>query len=210
MIDLITQTIDQLGYLGVGLLMLVETLIPPIPSEVIMPLVGLAAANGDLTLAGATAAAIVGSSAGATAWYAAARAYGPEKLIRLADRHGKWLGLSSEMVRRPAAWFARRGGWTIFLARILPGMRVYISVPAGLTGMPLSRFMIFTVAGYSVWYGLLGVAGYALGANVPLIIDSLTTVAPYIWAALVAWVAWRLYRLWRGIKADDTGNTLPQ
>lgn len=201
MVDFITGTIEQLGYLGVGLLMLVETLIPPIPSELIMPLVGLAAARGDLSLAGATAAAIAGATAGATFWYYLARAFGPARLRALADRHGRLLGLSGSAIDRPATWFARHGGWTIFLARILPGMRVYISIPAGLTGMPLPRFIAFTTAGFSVWYGLLGVAGYALGLNVARIGEGLTQAAPWLWATLAAAVAWRVLRGRRPAKA---------
>lgn len=192
MVDFAIQIIERLGYAGVALLMLIETLIPPIPSEIIMPLVGLAAANGDLLLSGAIAAAVAGSTAGATAWYAAARAYGPDRLIELADRHGRWLGLSRAMVERPAAWFAKRGGWTVFLARILPGMRVYISVPAGLAAMPLPRFLVSTVAGYALWYGLLGVAGYALGIDVAALTALLTAAAPYLWGLLAIWAGRRI------------------
>lgn len=192
MVELITRTIEQLGYVGVALLMLVETLIPPIPSEVIMPLVGLAAARGGLDLFGATVAAVLGATAGATAWYFAARAYGPARLQALADRHGRWLGLSGAMTERPTAWFARHGGWALFLARVLPGMRVYISIPAGLSGMPLPRFLGWTIAGYSVWYGLLGTMGYALGLNVTLIGELLTSAAPWLWALVAAALAWRI------------------
>lgn len=201
MVDFIAGTIEQLGYLGVALLMLVETLIPPIPSELIMPMVGLAAARGELSLAGATAAAIAGATAGATFWYYLARAFGPERLRALADRHGRVLGLSGDVIERPAAWFARHGGWTIFLARILPGMRVYISIPAGLTSMALPRFIVFTAAGFAVWYGLLGVAGYALGLNVALIGELLTRAAPWLWASLAAYIAWRLRLVRRAAKA---------
>lgn len=192
MIEFITGTIDHLGYVGVALLMLLETLIPPIPSEVIMPLVGLAAARGELSLAGATGAAILGATAGASFWYVAARAFGPERLRALADRHGRWLGLGAGAIDRPAAWFARFGAWTVFVARILPGMRVYISIPAGLTGMRWPRFLAATAAGYSVWYGLLGAAGYALGLNVEALTGLMAAGAPWFWAALAALAAWRL------------------
>ena len=192
MVEFVTQVVDRLGYAGVALLMLIETLIPPIPSEIIMPVVGVAAANGRLTLAGVTLAAVVGATAGATAWYAAARAVGPDRLLDLADRHGRWLGLSRETVRRPTDWFARRGGWTIFLARILPGMRVSISVPAGLSAMPLPAFLAFTFAGYAVWYGALAMAGYALGTNVALLFDLVTAFAPWVWSALAIALIWRV------------------
>lgn len=201
MVDFITYMIERLGYAGVALLMLIETLIPPIPSELIMPLVGVAAARGDMSFAMATLAAVLGATAGATAWYAAARAYGPERLRAVADRHGRWLGLSAGMLDRPTSWFARHGGSTIFLARILPGMRVYISIPAGLSGMPLPRFLAFTAAGYSVWYGLLGVVGYMLGLNVELVGQLLMSAAPWLWTALALLVGWRILATRRGGKA---------
>lgn len=200
MVEFATQTIERLGYLGVALLMLAETLIPPIPSEVIMPLVGLAAANGSLGLAGATAAAVAGATAGATAWYFAARAYGPARLQALADRHGRWLGLSGAMIERPTSWFARNGGWAVFVARILPGMRVYISIPAGIAGMPFPRFLACTLAGYTLWYGLLGTVGYALGLKVALIGDLLIAAAPWLWMAVAGVLAWRATAAWRAAK----------
>lgn len=161
MAEFIAETIGQLGYLGVALLMFIETVIPPIPSELIMPLVGLAAARGEITLVGAIVAATLGSTIGATAWYGFARAIGRQRLLRFAARYGRWVGLNEEITDRAATWFAERGGWAIFVGRILPAARVYISIPAGLAHMPMGRFLIFTVAGFTLWYGFLGVAGFA-------------------------------------------------
>lgn len=165
MVEFIAEMIGRLGYVGVALLMLLETLIPPIPSEVIMPMVGLAAARGEMSILGGIAAAVIGASGGAFAWYLLARAIGRRRLIRFAERHGRWFGLSPKLVDQATAWFARRGGWAIFLARILPGMRVYISVPAGLADMAVPPFLAFTVAGYLVWYGFLGMVGYGMGSR---------------------------------------------
>lgn len=202
MIDFITGTIEQLGYLGVALLMLIETLIPPIPSELIMPLVGLAAARGELNIIGATVAAIAGATAGAAFWYYLARSLGAAGLRTLAARHGGWLGLGRGVFERPSAWFARRGGWTVFAARILPGMRVYISIPAGLVAMPTGRFLAFTGAGFSVWYGLLGAAGYALGLNAAAIADTLAGAAPWLWASIAAAAATWLLLARRSARAS--------
>ena len=203
MIEFIGGLIEQLGYVGIALLMFVETLIPPIPSELIMPMVGVAAAEGRVSLVGGILAAITGATLGATAWYLAARAFGPEQLLALADRHGRWLRLNGAMIRQPTAWFARRGGWTIFLARILPGMRVYISIPAGLAGMSLPRFLGFTVAGYSVWYGLLGGLGYALGFNVEALVGALSSAAPWLWGLLGAFILWRIAAARRPARATS-------
>ena len=203
MVEFVTGLIERLGYLGIALLMFAETVVPPIPSELIMPLVGVAAAEGKLGFVGAMVAAVTGATLGATAWYLAARAYGPDRLLALADRHGRWLRLDGAMIRRPAAWFARHGGWTLFLARILPGMRVYISIPAGLVGMSLPRFLAFTFAGYSVWYGLLGAIGYALDRHARAFVDALADAGPWVWALLMVAVAWRIAAARRTAKATS-------
>ena len=194
MVDLIAEMIGRLGYLGVAMLMFLETLIPPIPSEVIMPLVGVAAARGEMNIVGAIAAAVVGATAGAAAWYGIARAYGRARFIGLATRYGRWLGLSPRIVDEATAWFAREGGWTIFLARILPMMRVYISVPAGLADMPFARFLAFTLAGYVVWYGFLGMLGFGLGEW----IDSGSLWIMALGTVVVIWPVSRLLRRLRG------------
>jgi len=166
MVDLVTQAIGRFGYFGVILLMLVETLFPPIPSEVIMPLVGLAAARGEIAIGGAVLAAVIGSTAGALAWYGLARAYGRDRLIALSGRYGRWIGLTPSSVDRATTAFARRGGLAVFVARILPGARVFISVPAGLSHMSLLPFLGFTVAGFAVWYGFLGIVGFAFSDSI--------------------------------------------
>ena len=165
LIEIVTQAIAWMGYGGVALLMFIETLIPPIPSELIMPVVGVAAARGELSIAGAVASAVAGATAGATAWYGLARAIGRTRLIGLAGRHGRWIGLSAETVERATAWFARSGGGAVFAGRLLAGTRVYVSVPAGLADMGMVRFLIFTGAGFTIWYGFLGLLGFGLGAT---------------------------------------------
>lgn len=166
MVDLVTQAIGRFGYFGVVLLMLVETLFPPIPSEVIMPLVGIAAARGEIAIGGAVLAAVLGSTAGATAWYGLARAYGRDRLIAFASSRGRWIGLTSSTVERATDAFARRGGLAVFVARILPGARVFISIPAGLSRMAFLPFLGFTMAGFAVWYGFLGFIGFALSDRI--------------------------------------------
>ena len=156
----IAELIGRLGYAGVALAVLVETLIPPIPSELIMPLVGLAAARGEISLAGGIAAAVAGSTVGALAWYGAARALGLERLAARIPRFGRRQDHPRAMDRAMAR-FGAYGGWAVFLGRVLPGARVIISVPAGLVRMPVAKFTLLTTAGFTVWYGFLGGAGYA-------------------------------------------------
>jgi membrane protein DedA with SNARE-associated domain len=158
------ELIETLGYFGVVLAMLIETLIPPIPSEVIMPLVGLAASKGVITLGGGIAAAVVGSTLGASAWFAAARTLGPSGLQQLALRW-RWLRIDPQRVDSATRWFGRHGLWAVFACRIVPGARVLISVPAGLSHMAWPGFLFATVSGYTVWYGFLGLAGFTLAKN---------------------------------------------
>ena len=142
-LDQITDIVASFGYLGIAALMLLENVIPPIPSELIMPLAGFAAARGEMTLAGAIAAGTVGSVMGALLWYYIGYAFGLTRICKLADRYGRWLGISSEGILSVQQWFSRQGGyWAIGLGRLIPGIRTYISVPAGVTNMPFWAFFV--------------------------------------------------------------------
>ena len=165
LIDWIVTAIERTGYLGVFLLMLIDNVFPPIPSEIIMPLAGFAAARGQLSLVGVFLAGTAGSLSGALVWYGVGRCLGRERLRRFAARHGRWLTLSPAEVDRASAWFARRGGLSVLVGRVIPGVRSLISVPAGVSGMPLTPFLIYSALGTIVWTGLLAAAGYGLGEN---------------------------------------------
>ena len=165
LVDWIVTAIERTGYLGVFLLMLIDNIFPPIPSEVIMPLAGFAAARGQLSLLGVFLAGTAGSLSGALVWYGVGRWLGRERLRRFAARHGRWLTLSPAEVDRAGAWFARRGGLTVLVGRVVPGVRSLISVPAGVAGMPLTPFLVHSALGTIVWTGLLTAAGYGLGES---------------------------------------------
>ena len=165
MLDWVTNTVASMGYVGITLMMLLENLIPPIPSEIIMPLAGFTAAQGKLNFAGVVAAGIVGSILGALPWYYAGWYYGRERLCRLADRYGRWVGISGEEILGTTRWFGRHGGKAVLIGRIVPTARTLISVPAGIASMPLVPFLIFTTIGTAVWTTVLTTAGYLLQAN---------------------------------------------
>ncbi len=137
MFDWITGIVDRTGYLGVALLMFAENLFPPVPSELIMPLAGFAAARGDLSLPLVLAAGVAGSLAGALFWYWIGRKVGADRLKRWAGRHGRWLTLSPGDVDEADAWFDRHGVKAVLLGRLIPAVRTLVSVPAGLAAMPL-------------------------------------------------------------------------
>ncbi|MBU3076470.1 DedA family protein [Sphingomonas quercus] len=165
MTEWVNGLVDQLGYGGILFLMFLETIFPPIPSEVIMPLAGVAAARGDLSLAGVIAAGTAGAMAGNTVWYYVARWLGLARFRPLVIRYGRIFTLTVEELDRVDAMFGRRGHWFVCIGRVTPNLRSLVSVPAGLFGMRLVPFLIFSTIGTACWTGALAAAGYVLRAR---------------------------------------------
>ena len=165
MFEIVARFIAQGGALGVCMLMLVENVFPPLPSELIMPLAGFDVAKGGLTWWGAVLAGTAGSVAGALAWYGLGRWLGLARLERWSTRHGRWLTLTPGEVRRADAWFRRRGSWAVGVGRCLPGVRGVICIPAGIAGMPLGSFLVACTLGSLAWCVLLVEAGRLLRAH---------------------------------------------
>lgn len=143
MFDWITGVVEKTGYLGVALLMLAENIFPPIPSEMIMPLAGFTAAQGELNIILVVLAGSIGSLAGALTWYRVGAWMGSDRLKRWAAKHGRWLTLHPGGVDKTCDWFDRHGGRTVLVGRLIPTIRTLISVPAGIARMPLLPFLIF-------------------------------------------------------------------
>lgn len=149
------------GYLVLAGLILLENLFPPIPSEVLLPLAGSRVALGEWAFPLALTAATAGSVAGASALYMLGRLGGRPLLLR----YGRLLRLDERRLARADEWFDRHGSGIVFFGRLLPGVRSVVSVPAGLSEMPVGRFLLLTTAGSAIWNaGLIG-AGWALGAH---------------------------------------------
>jgi membrane protein DedA with SNARE-associated domain len=192
MFDRITGLVEQTGYLGIALLMLAENLFPPIPSELIMPLAGFAAARGELGMVGVVAAGTAGALAGALFWYHVGRRVGLERLKRWAAGHGRWLTVSPDDVDRAAAWFDRHGGAAVLVGRLVPAVRTLISVPAGVAGMALPRFLACSAVGTALWTALLAVTGYLLGEQHQKVGDYLDPVSNAILALLALGYLYRV------------------
>jgi membrane protein DedA with SNARE-associated domain len=169
MVDWFQHMIDALGYFGVFLLLFIENIFPPLPSEVVMPFCGFAAARGELTLPGTIAAAVLGSMAGQMPWYYAGRILGRRRVERLAGRYGRWLTVTPHEVERVFHWFDRFGAASVFFGRMVPAIRAVISLPAGIARMNLGKFLLFSVLGTTLWMGGLGYAGYRLGEHYQLV-----------------------------------------
>lgn len=181
--------IRQGSYPGIVLLMLLENVFPPIPSELIMPLAGFVSTEGTLSFAGVILAGTFGTVLGAIALYYAGRAAGEERLRRWSERHGRWVGLSPRDLDKTHAWFERHGGKAVFLCRLVPGIRSLISIPAGIAGMPLPQFLLYTTLGSAIWTTALAAAGRALGRNyeqVEHVIGPISTAI--IGGLLLAWI----------------------
>ncbi|AFY41697.1 DedA family protein [Nostoc sp. PCC 7107] len=197
MLEWITNTISSLGYVGIALLMFVENLFPPIPSELIMPLAGFTArANPDkLNFFGVFFAGVVGSVAGALVWYYPGKFLGEQRLKRWADQYGKWLTISSKDITKAKHWFDSQGSKAVLIGRLVPGIRTLISVPAGISNMPLLPFLFYTTLGSAAWVGLLTYSGYVLGSQYELVDKYLAPVSKIVLGSLVlAFVVWILKR----------------
>ena len=192
MFDWITGFVGRSGYLGVLLLMLAENVVPPIPSELIMPLAGFTAAQGQLSIGLVVLAGTAGSVLGALFWYYVGRWLGDDRLKRLAARHGRWLTIHPGDVDRANDWFGRHGGKAIFFGHFVPAVRTLISVPAGIAGMPLPSFLAWTTLGTGLWTGLLAGAGYVLQSQYRLVADYLNPVSTVLVVLIVAWYLYRV------------------
>lgn len=183
----ITNTMESMGWFGIGLLMFLENVFPPIPSELIMPLAGFTIAQGKMGWIPAIAAGVVGTVLGSLIWYYIGVFISEERLERWADRYGRWMQLSSADIAKSKKWFNRHGVKAVFLCRLVPGVRTLISLPAGIEGMPLPTYLIFTTAGTLLWTIFLTATGYFLGNNYTKVDEYLGPVSKIILAILVVW-----------------------
>lgn len=196
----ITDTMNSLGYLGIGLLMFLENLFPPIPSELIMPFAGYSAtlADSKIQVIPAIAVGVIGTILGAIPWYYAGLLLGQNRLQALAGRYGKWIGISSEDIDKSVNWFQKHGIKAVLLGRLVPGIRTLISIPAGISKMSLFPFLIYSTIGTIGWVSLLTYAGYFLGKNYELVekyIDVISKIV--VIGVLIAIAAFIGYRLWK-------------
>ncbi|WP_278913988.1 DedA family protein [Deinococcus wulumuqiensis] len=195
MTDWIQNLMDSMGYLGILLLMVLENIFPPIPSELIMPSAGFAAARGDMSLGMVVLMGTLGSVLGTLPLYYIGKAFGEDKLVAWADKHGKWLTLSGKDIKKADDWFDRHGSKAVLFGRMVPGIRSLLSLPAGMSEMPLPKFLIYSAIGSALWSAALAYAGYALGENYDQVEQYVGPASKVILGLLVVGaVAWFLKR----------------
>ena len=190
--EFILHLIEQGGYWGIFFLMVVENVFPPIPSEVIMGLGGIAVARGAMEFWPLLAVGTVGSTLGNYVWFLVGDKWGYVRLQPFVARWGRWLTLEWEDVEKASAFFRRHGQWVVFFLRFSPLLRTMISLPAGLAHMKHWKFLIFTFVGAGIWNAGLILGGRALAAYMEeagQLMDWL--VGGTIAAAVVAYV-WRV------------------
>lgn len=192
MFELIVDLISRGGYAGVFALMALENIFPPIPSEIIMPLAGFAAARGDLGMLGVVVAGTAGSVLGTLPWYYGARWFGKERILQIAGRHGRWLTVTPEDIDRSIKTFGRHGKAAVFFGRLIPAIRTLISVPAGVARMRLVPFLLYSLAGSAIWTALLASSGFVLQSRHALVAQYLDPVSKIVIGLLVAVYVYRL------------------
>lgn len=195
MLDWIIQIISSLGYVGIAVLMILENIFPPIPSEIIMPLAGFTITQGNFKFTLVVLSGAVGSLLGMLPWYYVGKRVGEKRLRRWIDRHGKWLTLTGKDIDRSKRWFNKYGGAVVLFGRVIPGIRTYISIPAGLEEMPLFSFLLYSTIGTICWVSLLTCSGYLLGQHYHLVEQFLKPISGIVLAILfVALVVWFIRR----------------
>ena len=209
----LTTQISQHGYVAVFILMLLESACIPIPSEVIM-LFGGALAGGllatgghaQVSVVGIGLAGAVGNLAGALVAYAVGRAGGRPLL----ERYGRFLLIRSQHLDRSEAFFARRGDVAVLVGRVLPVVRTFISLPAGVAEMPLGRFSLFTLVGSLPWTFALAGVGYAVAANWDSVASAFTYVSVVVGVIAAAVIAWWYIKRMRERRVDSSSVARPR
>ena len=202
--DWAVSLMDVIGPAGAGLAIAMENLFPPLPSEVILPMAGLASSRGSFTLFEALFWTTAGSIVGAMLLYGLGAWLGVARLRAIA---AKVPLLHPEDIDRTVAWFSRHGGKAVFFGRMIPIFRSLISIPAGITRMPLWRFALLTTAGSLVWNSIFVLSGFLLGEQWH-IVERYADILQYVVIAVAALaVAWFLYVRVRALLADRDGGS---
>ena len=191
MTDWVIDLIHQAGYLGVAFLMFLETVFPPVPSEVIMPLAGVAASQGPMTLGGVIASGTAGAMFGNIFWYLVARVIGIDRFRPFIEKHGRWLTLDWYDVEKAERLFGRFGSVLVGVGRMMPTIRSVISIPAGLLHMRLKTFLFWSTVGTTGWSSALAIAGYVLGSQFEEINSVIGPLSTAIIAAIILAYLWR-------------------
>lgn len=191
--DWIIRLVEWGGYWGVAFLMLLETVFPPVPSEVIMTVAGVSAARGTMTLEGTILAGTAGAMLGNWFWYWLAMKFGEARMHVFIDRYSRWLTLDWDEVEHGERMFAKYGSIIVLVARMIPTLRSLISIPAGIFKMSLRRFLVFSTIGTLGWSAALAGAGFFLGSQFGDVEKWLGPLSTLVIAGIVLTYLWRVF-----------------
>ena len=184
-ISLAVEKNTTIAYLTICLAMFLENIIPPIPSEIIMPLGGFFVYQQKLNFFILVFWGLLGTILGSLPWYYLGRLVNEKRLSNFLEKKGKYLGISSNDLTKSKRWFEKYGVPLVFWGRLVPGIRTLISVPAGIELMPLRKFLIWTTLGSFTWVALLTYAGYLFGENYPMIETYLDQIKYFVKPILI-------------------------
>jgi membrane protein DedA with SNARE-associated domain len=190
--EFIIEAIARGGYWGIALLMAIENVFPPIPSEVIMGIGGLLVARGVMEFWPLLAVGTLGSTAGNYVWFWIGDKWGYQRLAPIVDRHGRWLTLEWEDIEKAQRFFQRHGQWVVLFLRFSPFLRTMISLPAGLSHMKAWKFLLFTFVGAGIWNVLLIMGGQWLGRYFEQSQDVLAGIVLGAFGLALAAYLWRV------------------
>ncbi|MFY0759980.1 DedA family protein [Metabacillus dongyingensis] len=194
----ITDFMEQYGYFGIFLMIALENIFPPIPSEVVLPFGGFMTTNSDMNVIGVILAATAGSVVGAVILFWIGLQLDVERLEKIIDKWGHVLRVKKKDVHRADAWFDKYGIWTVFFCRMVPLLRSLISIPAGMSNMNFLKFVLFTTFGTLIWNIALVMLGASLGEAWPKINDYVGVYSSVIYAVLgvvaVVFIIWFIRR----------------
>ena len=201
--DLIFEAISKAGYFGIFVMMALENIIPPIPSEVILGIAGVLVARGEMSYWPLVLIATAGTTAGNYFWYWIGNTFGYERLGPFMHKHGRWFTVTFEEVEKAARFFHRHGHWVILVMRFSPILRTIVSLPAGLAHMPLFKFLAFTFAGSLIWNAVLVQGGKWLA---PLIERYESAASWVIVGSVALMVLYYIYRVITWKPREDCGD----
>lgn len=200
----IESVIRATNYVGIALLMLVENLFPPIPSEIVMPFAGFLINDNQLNLFGVLLAGTIGAMSGAAVIYMLGKRLGEARTRDWLREHGKWLLLKESDLDKAMHQFENNGRWIVLVGRMIPGVRSLISLPAGIKEMPWVPFLFYTALGTLFWNSLLVGAGMLLDSQWQTILTWIDRYEILLWGLLAIWVVYRLYKLF--FAGDDSAS----
>tara|TARA_Y100000992_G_scaffold260912_1_gene196051 strand:- start:33 stop:692 length:660 start_codon:yes stop_codon:yes gene_type:complete len=198
-IERAVETNSTLAYLTICLAMFLENIIPPIPSEIIMPLGGFFVYREKLNFFILVFWGLFGTILGSLPWYYLGKLVNEKKLSKFLDKRGKYLGITSKDLSKSKLWFDKYGVSLVFWGRLVPGIRTLISVPAGMELMPLRKFLIWTTLGSLIWVAILTYAGFVLGDNWQVIESYLDQYKYIVKPVLIVLILYLLFKFVFGV-----------